>query len=208
MGLKYQIQVLLDNARNFLQDYFCTDFDKWSAHDKLVPAGWEPMHAIGVVNLARLLECPSVLPIALAVCCTLGGSVVIGYERRDGTWETLSSADVERCVCASQELARGTTATFCHALVMSESDQLCAGCPDPKACAGKMRRLLVSYASGAQERDLFGDKHPFRDVRYYFGVRLNNSGVCTECKVLVKERFVAKQKELWDRLPGMMGVTV
>ncbi|RPD76779.1 hypothetical protein L226DRAFT_532804 [Lentinus tigrinus ALCF2SS1-7] len=209
LGHKYQIHSLLDNVAKFLQDHFCTDFNLWSAHDDLVPTGWKPVHAIGVVNIARLLGCPSILPTALAVCCAVNGTEMVrGYERADGTRETLCTDDIARCADTARRLSQGTSAAICHAFATHKESARDSKCSDPKTCGDEMHRLLCAYADTARDRELFTDRHPFRDWKYYLGTRVDESRICEGCNIMLRDRFVERQRELWDRLPAIVGVMV
>ena len=61
--------------------------------------------AIAAVNIARLTDMPSMLPFALYLVCTLEGSAIDGYERRDGSVEHLSAQDLKLCMNARGALA-------------------------------------------------------------------------------------------------------
>ncbi|KAI1795299.1 hypothetical protein LXA43DRAFT_1090948 [Ganoderma leucocontextum] len=64
------------------------------------------VHYIGAVNLARLTDTPLMLPLALYRCCYLGGKLLDGWTREDGTVEYLSPEDVKRCFNARIVLSR------------------------------------------------------------------------------------------------------
>ncbi|KAI0700393.1 hypothetical protein C8T65DRAFT_697345 [Cerioporus squamosus] len=96
---KYQMAQLLDHSLNYLKTFYPTTLEAWIA------AGTEfKKYAIGVVNIARLTGCDSLLPSALLICYGLGETIVRGYERDDGSREQLSLADIGLCYEAKGRL--------------------------------------------------------------------------------------------------------
>ncbi|EIW57011.1 uncharacterized protein TRAVEDRAFT_99074, partial [Trametes versicolor FP-101664 SS1] len=101
LGHKYQMQALVAQGVQYLKRCFTDDLRTWSAgkfYDSNCPI--QKRHAIGIVNLARLINEPSLLPTALLICCALDSDIVCGYTREDGTQETLTLADIGRCFAA------------------------------------------------------------------------------------------------------------
>ena len=94
---KYHIQSVLDQAIRALQEYPLTHY-----FNDLFPApkhhiAIEGSQYIGAVTLARLTDTPLLLPYALYQCSLLGGSLLDGWKREDGTIERLCTADIQRC---------------------------------------------------------------------------------------------------------------
>ncbi|TBU27555.1 hypothetical protein BD311DRAFT_665122, partial [Dichomitus squalens] len=59
------------------------------------------------VNLFRILDKPEMLATAVYACCRLSpDNLVNGFERADGTSETLSPADLVLCLKAQRGLLR------------------------------------------------------------------------------------------------------
>ncbi|KAM5539306.1 hypothetical protein V8D89_006997 [Ganoderma adspersum] len=73
---KYHVQDVLDQAILALEEYFTSDFDTWDS-DRIAVA-FKRRHAVAVVNLARLVDKPSLLPVAFYECALLGGGVFKG----------------------------------------------------------------------------------------------------------------------------------
>ncbi|KAI0683670.1 hypothetical protein C8T65DRAFT_749390 [Cerioporus squamosus] len=65
LGHKYQMTELHDQSLAYLKYHFTDDFDVWEHHPEWCPSGWRSEEAIGVVNLARLIGEPYLLPTAL-----------------------------------------------------------------------------------------------------------------------------------------------
>ncbi|RDX49028.1 hypothetical protein OH76DRAFT_1351489, partial [Lentinus brumalis] len=106
LGHKYQINTLFDESLSYLKECFTTDLkarQAWLDHRVQVPLEWgsyrPEIYAIGVVNLARLAHCDTILPTALAACCSLRvESLFDGFVREDGTRERLSEGDLRLCM--------------------------------------------------------------------------------------------------------------
>ena len=73
---KYHIQDVLDQGILALAEYFTDDFDTWMADKNVIT--FQPREAIAAVNLARLIDKPSLLPTAFYECALLGGGVLYG----------------------------------------------------------------------------------------------------------------------------------
>ena len=90
LGHKYQMSHVLAQGMRYLQDHFVSDFQRWCGkhpqwvtRGKYVPPGFEPIHAIGVVNSARLGGWNNILPTALVICCSLAPQELLsGFERK------------------------------------------------------------------------------------------------------------------------------
>ncbi|KAH9925684.1 uncharacterized protein BXZ73DRAFT_49920, partial [Epithele typhae] len=108
LGHKYQMDAFYEPAMDYLERFFSPTLDrwnKWSSRDELYTLpGCAPESAIGIVNLARLTGKESLVPLALLSCCQLGGKLLKGLARPDGTYETLSTEDFERCFNAMPRL--------------------------------------------------------------------------------------------------------
>lgn len=103
LGHKYQIDALMDEALAYLKAHFSTKLSSWSALD-YVPEPFDEAVAIGVVNIARLFGCTSMLPTAFLACCNFLDA--LGFKREDGTLEELSDDDLVRCSDAKGVLTR------------------------------------------------------------------------------------------------------
>ncbi|RPD58525.1 hypothetical protein L226DRAFT_148024 [Lentinus tigrinus ALCF2SS1-7] len=104
LGNKYHMTKVQEQAVAFLKAHFTTDLKRWDKLDAWVPDGWEHEQVIGVVNLARFIDEPTILPTALLGCVALGGDLVRGFGRADGGQETLSTDDVALCIVAASRI--------------------------------------------------------------------------------------------------------
>ena len=98
--LRYNVSQVLDQALAASRGYgFATPFSVFSSLPQHPERALEldPWSNIGVVNLARLTDTPSLLSLALYHCTYLGRDLFDGWTREDGTVEHLSEADVRVC---------------------------------------------------------------------------------------------------------------
>lgn len=91
IGHMYQMQHLVLQAVDYLKRHLTDDLAFWgkgtlfASHARLKAA-----QAIGIVNLARLVDEPSLLPAAFLICCSLDEDIVNGCAREDDSGEMLS----------------------------------------------------------------------------------------------------------------------
>ncbi|PIL24773.1 hypothetical protein GSI_12659 [Ganoderma sinense ZZ0214-1] len=86
MAHKYQCEALLELCVAYLKRFYHDSFDGWRDNSTCMsPPRFERIHAIGVVNLARLLGHPKMLPSVLMACCLLDAEIADGFAREDGT---------------------------------------------------------------------------------------------------------------------------
>ncbi|KAM5544059.1 hypothetical protein V8D89_002245 [Ganoderma adspersum] len=77
----------------------------WESHQRDIGIKVELTDAIEAVNLARLLDKPTILPFAFYLCCAAHPlHLRNGYFREDGTVEKLSDADYLKCATATPQL--------------------------------------------------------------------------------------------------------
>ncbi|RDX46022.1 hypothetical protein OH76DRAFT_905044 [Lentinus brumalis] len=101
LGHKYGVKQMVQSSVVYLQEYFpetTSGLVKWDIKHRFMPPEFALHHAIGVVNLARLVGAQSLLPAAMMACASLGRELTRGFIRLDGSWETLASADLTRCI--------------------------------------------------------------------------------------------------------------
>ncbi|PIL33066.1 hypothetical protein GSI_04515 [Ganoderma sinense ZZ0214-1] len=96
LGDKYHLAPsLLMEAKNHLMTYYTTSFEAWA--DRCNALRWQPqpLDAIRVINLSRLLDIPSVLPTAFYICANIDPEELrYGSTLEDGSIrETLTPED-------------------------------------------------------------------------------------------------------------------
>ncbi|KAI0753671.1 hypothetical protein C8Q74DRAFT_1373636 [Fomes fomentarius] len=199
LGHKYQIDALMDEALAYLKAHFSTKLSSWSALD-YVPEPFDEVEAIGVVNIARLVGCTSMLPTAFLACCNFLDA--LGFKTEHGTFEKLSDDDLVRCTDAKRVLTRQLNTALLRA---------CGICEHPGTqCERGMREVLRLYTENSDRWPLFD---PFLDCNVY--LRLNDTFgsrrscvMCSTCQEQIKSRLVEEQRAIWKRLPEIFKVEV
>ncbi|KAI9061826.1 hypothetical protein FKP32DRAFT_1575208 [Trametes sanguinea] len=203
LGHKYQIEDLLQRNLEYLQKYYPADFDAYVAARRHRPKSLKPVHAIGVVNLARLTGTPALLPAALMECCSLGADIVHGLKRADGTAETLSPEDFGRCFVGRARMAQAS-ARIAHQMFRQT---VARGCRHPACCLRVLQRLLNEL--GDARIELVSNLDWCISWAGYVDEKDEERELCGKCyKMLEEDRPRQLQREVWQILPTMMGVTV
>lgn len=140
MAHKYQMHDMLALVVKYLRRSFPADFRQWDASPfSCVPSPDEAVLAIGAVNLARLIDEPSLLPTALFVCCSLKATDLLkGYTREDGSVEHLALEDIAGLLDARGGLTEKTLflAARIFALRVSKT------CTAPDTCREALEMML------------------------------------------------------------------
>lgn len=198
---KYQMDAILGHWLGYLKKHFSKRFADWIAHERMVPEGFEPIHAIGVVNLARLTGCDDILPTALAVCTTLGTDIVTGFAREDGTYEQLSMADLGRCFRGRGLLIQANATAV--SLALSTEPGRCDDCH-----VSDKIQSFTEEATSMYEIGLFAPEGLVPAWKTYGSILGEDSSVCCTCLKARQKAYHDAQQEAWMRLPEFMGVTV
>ena len=193
---KYHIQSVLDQAIRALQEYpLMHDFNDLFPPPKQHIA-MEGSQYIGAVTLARLTDTPLMLPYALYQCSLLGGSLLDGWKREDGTVEHLCIADLKRCIDARVVLGKEESFVLHRILAPVPLDK----CEGLTSCAAYLERLRGNTLNKERLRNcVFMDRSA--------AIRGANR-LCEGCKQVVQERNRVELQRIWDSLPQMFGITV
>ncbi|PIL23581.1 hypothetical protein GSI_14894 [Ganoderma sinense ZZ0214-1] len=109
LGHKYQIDLLERHAVDSLKAAFTNDFEQWEGRlrSPQVPShsGYSRYNPIDIINIARLTNTPSMLPLAFCLCAQNRDIIVDGQARGDGTHLFLSKTDAKRCIVGLAELS-------------------------------------------------------------------------------------------------------
>ena len=151
-------------------------------------------HAIGAVNLARLTDTPPMLPLALYRCAYLGGALLDGWKRRDGTVEELSRADLQRCIDGRIALAEEQRILVYHLFDEEASEE----CLHPWIC-GEMLGDLRSNIM------LSRDYKNCPALADWTGTR-GRTDLCDDCRGELAERNWRLQRTIWNRLPDIFDI--
>ena len=190
-----------EQSLQYLKKHYTKDFATWDRAHYCNPKGFDAEAAIGVVNLARLIGEPSLLPTAFLACMHLGRGLVDGYTREDGTLENLTLQDLGTCFQAQATLYQERVAMVLRVLSLPVSKH----CRDSSACRTVMRKALYglhAHASLLVVDDPFGD---------YTGIVKDGRigpGVCLECTKALDDRFRDECQKMWNRLPELLGIDV
>ena len=188
---------------DFLRKFYTDSFEDWYPSTFVRPPEWQALHSIGVVNLARLTGTDAMLPTALMDCCTLGAEIVRGLPRADGAHEALSADDLGRCFEGRTRMAQAS-ARIAHRMFRAST---APGCRRPVCCARVLARLLGELANAKD--DVISCVDWYASWMVYVDSRDEERELCIKCyRMLEGERPRLLQREVWDRLPAMMGVEV
>ncbi|KZT72354.1 hypothetical protein DAEQUDRAFT_723053 [Daedalea quercina L-15889] len=211
---KYGVKDVLDEALTRMKSCFSDRLGDWedtvevegfasilraSMGTALMTYDWPD--AIAAVNIARLTETESILPIALYMCCQLDTEDIMnGVKRKDGTVERLAPADIMKCLDARQTLTHDTVVFASHMFEPVTSSE-CSG-PDCGTHLQELRDVDISYGDASSacldSWDLWLHMDPTGDF----------SGLCSSCQGMVWSREAEERREIWGRLPEIMGVNV
>ncbi|PIL26160.1 hypothetical protein GSI_11915 [Ganoderma sinense ZZ0214-1] len=218
-GRRYKATKLLQRSLDYLKRFYVTELSAWLRLPALDPPFFEPMHAIGVVNLARLLrkDGETLLPSALMRCCTLGAQLVDEYCLAD----RLSSADLSRCFEGKVKLLEASV----RAAETLRTHMVSEECSHPRRCKAALQRFVDELLG--PEDSTSGDgagirlANELRCLRWDLSFSLSSRRVflqeagaavgadeerelCPRCFV----RQLEEQRKIFARLPQMMGVSV
>ncbi|KAH9856162.1 hypothetical protein C2E23DRAFT_505188 [Lenzites betulinus] len=200
LGIKYEIKQIYDSALAILKNRYTDDFDHWDTlGNRSSCAGFDDMHAIGVVNLVRLIGDHSMLPVALWQCCRLGSDLVHGYTRADGYRENLTMEDLGLCFAAQQRLIEAGV----RARLRVFSPTVSEGCRNATKC-----KEVFAKANKTLEKksDVLAGTDPF--VPYTKVCFEGMLGLCSTCSSEVKARDKKERRAIWNRLPSLLGIVV
>ncbi|RPD58559.1 hypothetical protein L226DRAFT_147562 [Lentinus tigrinus ALCF2SS1-7] len=200
---KYQMDTILNQWLGYLKKHFTSRFKQWISHERMVPEGFDPIHAIGVVNLARLTGCTSILPTAIAVCTTLGEKIVTGFTRNDGIHEQLSMADLGRCFQAKGHLIQANATAIAVAL---EPEIVTENCSSDE-CSEQIR-LFVENGRSIFAADYLAPEGLVPPWSNYEASLAEGYDVCCHCLEMMRDDYKNNQRVIWRRLPEITGVQV
>lgn len=197
LGQKYQMTRLLEHAVRYLKTYYTNDFDAWVAGSRYGPPGFNDVHSLGVVNLARLSGERSLLPTALLHCCMLRGATVRGFEREDGSREQLTLDDIELCFVAKSRLIRESVRIALCVFEPTASRQ----CKKISECVFVFNALVRALQKHVED---IATPDPF--APFYAILSETRKELCSQCADMIKERDLHERRAAWDRLSEMLGI--
>lgn len=202
MGFKYKLKELYKQSLHLLKRHYTSNLERWTKHDFWRPSHWDTVcYSIGVVNLARLVGEPTLLPTALLACIYMEEDLVQGFEREDGTRETLALEDLGRCFRAMKDIQQAKAASIRRTC----TEVLAEACTTKGSCVAALRLARVQHldAHVSGFRSETGD--PFQPIVEADEVEL---GTCMHCTAMVLERDRTGRQLLWGQLPELLGIEV
>ncbi|PIL26260.1 hypothetical protein GSI_12016 [Ganoderma sinense ZZ0214-1] len=202
LGFKYKIKELYKESLQLLKSHYTSNLERWTKHDYWRPPHWHTdRYSISVVNLARLIGEPTILPTALLACMYMDEDLVQGVECEDGTREMLSPKDLGRCFRAMKEISKAKALSIRRtcAEVLSEACKVQAMCIVGLRLARLQHLDAIVSGFGSETGD------PFQSMDAVGEVKL---AMCAHCKVLVLERDRKERQLLWSQLPQLLGIEV
>ena len=203
LGAKYKIPELSSQSLAYLKRYFPSSFDSWDALSVKGPPGWETVEDIGAINLARFTGELSVLPSAFVACiCATPETTGLGHGilREDGTREHLSPDDLTVCFNGKTSLRAAAITAFLRAIRPIVSRD----CIAPSACKRALREVLLRLE---EHIDGLFSGNPFAGYESSLEAR-GSLAICSSCTLMVHARSAKERKDVWDRLPELLGVDV
>ena len=207
IGHKYQMDHLVDQSIAYLKSVFTNDLDKWRKRVRVEVWGcvhrlpWnEPAAAIAAVNISRLVGCPSILPTALLVCCSLNARLIQGFKREDGTRETLNKDDFTRCFLARPKLVKESVA-----IVLSTLARVKDNLPfSHSKCHTAGEDLLNTI----QSEELITALDPFWSWYSCISDFRDYRDICASCQSFLEQQFQKDQAGSWSDLPEIFDIEV
>ncbi|KAM5539599.1 hypothetical protein V8D89_006708 [Ganoderma adspersum] len=196
---KYNIEDVQRQALYSLREYtFNDNFDVWKGTRKEVIQVYGAC-AIGAVNLARLLDIPQMLPIALYKCLSLGPRMLDGWTRSDGSVEYLSQDDIKRCISALRSLSvERVTCIYSMYAPHASTD-----CEQPTSCEDALRQMLIDAMENVPESFADGP-----NVMTPCILNFDDYDLCALCVQDVRDVDVVHRRVVWKTLPQFFGLVV
>ncbi|EIW56954.1 uncharacterized protein TRAVEDRAFT_49766 [Trametes versicolor FP-101664 SS1] len=194
---KYQADELQAQALTCLKSYYApSHYSSWAKkglqEDIHFLPSFRPDYAIGVVALARLTDTLEMLPLAFYDCARLGDNVREGWKRKDGTVETLSDADLQRCFDGAAAMRRRAAAAA--AKVFAPTPRCDEGCTS-------QGRIHDMYDRVTEYGLLDEPLEPWAST-----IESAAQGVCETCMEQLLDRADMHRRELWWELPSFFGL--
>ncbi|KAI1791600.1 hypothetical protein LXA43DRAFT_889084 [Ganoderma leucocontextum] len=219
---KYELKGVYNQAMGYLTTYYTTSFDAWVDGRNSVPWKPEPVHAIRAINLARLTNATSILPAAFYICATRGPDILHGFPHGDADAdgstgvERLTPADLRLCLEMKVRLADENAHTAFLLFRPPDDAQVCSN--SLRYCADVWRKLLehagLSKAPHpvASERALDSwmenaDCLPRWPLEGAYDPAARRT-LCGGCVAHLQARDRELRRQVWGRLPELLGLTI
>lgn len=190
LGHKYQIDHVVDEALTFLRQAYPKDFPSYLSRSM-----FREEHAVGAVNLARLVGAADILPVVLLDCCALFGvDLVQGFVRPDGTHEALTTPELAICAEGKGRLVRENVYQLRRVTKFK---------PSPK-CEGGTCVAVEAFAKPLDEHDWqagLGAR-----ILAPWGPSVSDGEICAPCLKAWEDQVMTYRQGVWNRLPDILGI--
>lgn len=195
---KYQIDQLLTQALTHLMEYYTDDFDEWIRADRQVCLDPTDTDAISAINIARLTNAPSVLPLAFLHVSRVGAAVLNGCKRGCGCHvEALALQDIQRAIDGRARVHKligvAVARIFCP--------EASTTCMNSRACAAAFTRKARKLSELLEEALDDGTLTTCWSEEFEGASFPTGWEVCDRCRVMVQARERAERKAFWNALP-------
>ena len=144
------------------------------------------------------------LPLAFVYCSTLGAALIQGYTRPDGTRDTLSLKDLDKCLNLAPQLAQANLDTLISPLI--DSWQLGPKCERDHECISYANRYSSGRTGPFGQVLSIARKEIFPSLETYGFDSNAVHDMCIPCWEYIKTRYQTQQKRWWKALPEMAGL--
>ncbi len=193
---KYHVQAVFDQAVAALEEAFPSDFDTWERGEATVK--FKEEHAICVINLALLVDKPSLLPVALYRCALLGSDVLDGYKRNNKTIERLSMENIKRCIDGRNNLASRALGILLDVFNVGS----CPECDTPDTCSPVPQSML----QWALEEEQSTETDVLQSWRGLIETWAPDTEICDYCERALINRDVRARRRVWNDLPEIFDI--
>ncbi|CCM05799.1 uncharacterized protein FIBRA_08033 [Fibroporia radiculosa] len=218
LGHKYHMERIRDAALDRLKTCFPAQLLQWEAiiensGSNEMEFDADPTYGIVVVNLARLTDTPSLLPIGLYLCCLLDmDDLVDGCHYEDGSFDQLDSEDLKRCVAGKSHLMylRGLS------IYRVFRNSVSSNCFNKQTCSATLETLLPKARKAYAAINGTAVLEPASngaimtlsaaDVLISLMIHVNGTPgrICIHCHEMLEQRDRGRRNVVWKELPKLM----
>ncbi|GBE89325.1 hypothetical protein SCP_1503330 [Sparassis crispa] len=203
---KYQIADLRENGLAKLKMIFTDDLAVWEEYSdsrdtKFTGIRWIESDAISVVNLVRLTNAMTLLPVAFYLCCQLQPhELTRGVTRPDGTVERLSTEDLEVCIRARAMLMLAYGAGWMDLFSGVSND-----CTQGARCMDGLSRIGQAVLLSSTRAQI--SYHScLSNPRNVIAARCTDHRLCAACVRFITKKSLDWRRTVWNSLPAYFGL--